>query len=128
LFNQQTEVTQTIGNLLDIIRRQSTNSQQAQADINTFGGLLNASVTNQQQIALSISQAEAKVNNIQNAINGANGQLDSLNAQQNKINGQISSVKNNGLNLTQQLSAALNNQDGLKNQINIVNSSVTTIK
>lgn len=57
LFNQQTEVTQTIGNLLDIIRKLSSNSQQAQADINTYTGLLNSSVTSHQNIALSISQA-----------------------------------------------------------------------
>lgn len=127
LFNQQTEVSQTIANLLEIIRQGSANRQKAQTDINSYTTSLNGAVTNQQQLAISITQQENKVKNIQSAILGAAGQLDTLNVQLTKLNGQISSAKSTGLGLTQQLSIALNNQDGLKNQITLVNGTIQTI-
>lgn len=127
LFNQQTEVSQTIANLLEIIRQGSANRQKAQTDINSFTTSLNSAVTNQQQLAISITQQENKVKNMQSAITGAAGQLDSLNGQLTKLNSQISSAKSTGLGLTQQLSVALNNKDGLKNQITLVNGTIQTI-
>ena len=48
LFNQQTEVSQTIANLLEIIRQGSANRQKAQSDITTFTASLNGAVTSQQ--------------------------------------------------------------------------------
>lgn len=120
-------MSQTIANLLEIIRQGSANRQKAQTDITSFTSSLNGAVTSQQQLAISITQQENKVKNMQSAITGAAGQLESLNGQLTKLNGQISSAKSTGLGLTQQLSVALNNQDGLKKQITLVNGTVQTI-
>lgn len=72
-------MSQTIANLLEIIRQGTANRQKAQSDINTFTASLNTAVTSQQQLALTITQEEGKVQNIQSAITGAGAQLDSLN-------------------------------------------------
>jgi hypothetical protein len=48
LFNQQTQVSQTIANLLEIIRQESANRQQAQDSINSYTSSLNSAVSNQQ--------------------------------------------------------------------------------
>jgi hypothetical protein len=48
LFNQQTEVSQTIANLLEIIRQESANRQQAQADITSYTSSLSSAVSSQQ--------------------------------------------------------------------------------
>lgn len=79
LFNQQTQVSQTIANLLEIIRQASANRQKAQNDVNSFTSSLNSAVTSQQNISLTINQEEGKLQNIQSAISGASTQLNNLN-------------------------------------------------
>jgi predicted nucleic acid-binding Zn-ribbon protein len=127
LFNQQTQVSQTIANLLEIIRQETANRQQAQTDVNTFTASLSTAVSSQQQISLTISQEEGKVKAIQSAISGASGQLDFLTTQINNVNGQIYTAKANGLALTQQLSVSLNNQNGIKAQITTTTNTITSI-
>ncbi|XP_031472663.1 uncharacterized protein LOC116245094 [Nymphaea colorata] len=127
LFNQQTQVSQTIANLLEIIRQVTANRQKAQTDVNTFTASLNTAVNNQQNISLTITQEEGKTQGIQSAITGATAQLDSLNTQIGKVNGQINAAKASGLALTQQLSVALNNQNGIKSQITTVTNNIATI-
>lgn len=56
LFNQQTQISQTIANLLEIIRQQTANRQKAQTDVNTYTASLNTAVNSQQQISLTITQ------------------------------------------------------------------------
>jgi hypothetical protein len=56
LFYEQTQLTQTIANLLEIIRQGTANRKQAQDDIDLYTGQLNSGVATQQNLSISISQ------------------------------------------------------------------------
>jgi hypothetical protein len=108
LFYQQTQILQTIANLLEIIRQSTANRKKAQEDVDLYTENLDRVVQTQQKISLSINQKEADIKNIQSAVSGAGFQLDDLNSRLGNVNSQINTAKSNGLGLTQQLSIALN--------------------
>lgn len=108
LFYQQTQISQTIANLLEIIRQSTANRKKAQEDVDLYTDNLEKVVQTQQKISLSINQKEADIKNIQSAVSGAGSQLDDLNSRLGKVNSQINTAKSTGLGLTQQLSIALN--------------------
>jgi predicted nucleic acid-binding Zn-ribbon protein len=128
LFYQQTQIGQTIANLLEIIRQGTANRNKAQEDINTYTEQLNSNTQAQQNLSITISNQENKVKGIQSAIDGATAQLNGFSTDLNTVTGQINAAKSTGLGFTQQLSIALNNQDGIKDQITNANAIVDGIK
>lgn len=127
LFYQQTQISQTIANLLEIIRQSTANRKKAQDDVDLYTNNLDKVVQTQQATSLSINQKEADIKNIQSAISGAGAQLDDLNSKLGKINSQINAAKSNGLGLTQQLSIALNKQTSVQKQIDLTNNNIDSI-
>ena len=127
LFNNQTALSNTVANLLDIIRQGTANRDQAQKDVTTFSKNLNDSVAQQQQNAINVNSKQGNIASIQSAIEGANKKLTDLNGNLASVNNQINNVKNQGLNLTQQLSNVLGQQNGLNQQIDNQQKTINTI-
>ena len=127
LFNKQTQVSQTIANLLNIIRKGTANRDKAEADITLYKSKYEEAVHVHEQLSITIAQKEAKVKGIKGGITETQKEIDLLKGELSAVDSQISVTKANGLKLTHELSVALANKDGLNTQMTSTQSTIKSL-
>ena len=126
-FNKQTQVSQTIANLLNIIRKGTANRDKAQADIDHYRLKYQEAVQVHDEISIQISQKESKVKGIKGAISEAEAELTKYRVDLKDLDDKIGETKASGLTLTHDLSVVLANKDGLDNQIASTKTTIDSL-
>ena len=127
LFNKQTKVSQTIANLLAIIRKGTANRNQAQTDITAYKAKYDEAVLAQEDISLLIAQKETKVSNIKGSIAAIEGEIKVLKGEHMDVGNKIRDTKDSGLSLNHELNVALSQKDGLNVQIGSTQATIDSL-